>query len=483
MSRRTLGFGAAQLITGHAADDDLRRHAAIRRRARRAQLRDRRRRSTCSTTTRPTGSRGSTATTASWHRASRRSSRPPTRRRSSPRSTTWPATTSRETRGTARGRRLAVRRDRASSSFPRCIVGRDADGRVWRTVIDDVERADPIAHVASSTHRAVGVRVVDHDHVATEWRAMVDHALVDIDRGALEKVVLARAVHIDADRPVRRSPPCSRYLRRSQPGCIVYADRGFVGASPELLVRKVGAHVTSRPLAGTGVDTAALVRSAKDAHEHQLVVDAVVARAAPALLRRARRRSGAARARRREPSRHDDHRARRRRRRRRSPTSSPRCIPTPAVAGTPRPVALDAIDALEAVAARSLRGPVRLDRPQRRRRVRRRAARRRDRRHARGDPRRRRHRLRFRSRRGVDRDAAEAHADAASLGSAVTARVDRRLVEIAREHVVGPEHDHDRRSTTSAATGSTFCRNRCPTEPIVVADSDGYCSPSSTNDE
>src|SRR5205814_9139585 len=45
---------------------------------------------------------------------------------------------------------------------------------------------------------------------------------------------------------------------------------------PELLVRKVGAAVTARPLAGTAIETAALVRSAKDAHEHRLVVDAVV---------------------------------------------------------------------------------------------------------------------------------------------------------------------------------------------------------------
>ena len=40
-------------------------------------------------------------------------------------------------------------------------------------------------------------------------------------------------------------------LQATQPGCVVYADHGFVGASPELLVRRSGADVTARPMAGT----------------------------------------------------------------------------------------------------------------------------------------------------------------------------------------------------------------------------------------
>ena len=91
---------------------------------------------------------------------------------------------------------------------------------------------------------------------------MVESALVDIDRGPLAKVVLARAVHVDADRPFDLAGVLA-FLHRSQPGCIVYGDRGFVGASPELLVRKTGASVVSRPLAGTGTDAHALARSAK----------------------------------------------------------------------------------------------------------------------------------------------------------------------------------------------------------------------------
>jgi menaquinone-specific isochorismate synthase len=162
---------------------------------------------------------------------------------------------------------------------PARIVGRDADGRAWRTIVEDTDDTDaldttpapwaPAGDTAPSEFRVASATT------RKQWRSMVEQALVDIARGRLDKVVLARAVRVDADRPFD-VPDVLAHLRSTQPGCIIYADRGFLGASPELLVRKSGASVAARPLAGTGVETAALVRSAKDAHEHQLVVDAVV---------------------------------------------------------------------------------------------------------------------------------------------------------------------------------------------------------------
>lgn len=155
---------------------------------------------------------------------------------------------------------------------PARIIGRDADGRMWRTIVETVDT--PSAAPAPARVQPSEFRVTSNT-TPERWRAMVEQTLVDIDAGLLEKVVLARAVYVDADRPFDIAGVVA-HLRRSQPGCTVYADGGFVGASPELLVRKTGADVTARPLAGTGTDTAALVRSAKDAHEHRLVVDAVV---------------------------------------------------------------------------------------------------------------------------------------------------------------------------------------------------------------
>jgi menaquinone-specific isochorismate synthase len=80
-------------------------------------------------------------------------------------------------------------------------------------------------------------------------------------------------------------------LRRSHPSCFTYAAGGFVGASPELLVRRRGDEVASCPMAGTvrrgttpeedDALTAGLRRSVKEAEEHRLLVEAVVAALAP----------------------------------------------------------------------------------------------------------------------------------------------------------------------------------------------------------
>jgi menaquinone-specific isochorismate synthase len=236
---------------------------------------------------------------------------------------------------------------------PARIVGRDADGATWCTVIDDVDAPQPSP--VADPDAAPSEFVVAPTTTRRAWRAMVDRALGDITRGRLEKVVLARAVRIEADRPFD-VPAVLAHLRRSQPGCIVYADRGFVGASPELLLRKRGTSVTSRPLAGTGVETAALLRSAKDAHEHQLVVDAVVAalRAScadvsavgPSLLELA----------------DVSHLATTVTARTDSATTSIADLvaalhPTPAVAGTPREQALESIAALEPAPRGRYAGP------------------------------------------------------------------------------------------------------------------------------
>jgi menaquinone-specific isochorismate synthase len=154
--------------------------------------------------------------------------------------------------------------------IPTRIVGRDAHGAMWCTEIgSDAEPA--IESVARPAQFAVAARTS-----FAAWRTMVERALDRIVDGELDKVVLSRSVVIDADAPFDLRSVLA-YLRQSQPGCVVYADRGFVGASPELLVRKRGSRVTARPLAGTGTSADALLHSAKDAAEHRFVVEAVTA--------------------------------------------------------------------------------------------------------------------------------------------------------------------------------------------------------------
>jgi menaquinone-specific isochorismate synthase len=117
------------------------------------------------------------------------------------------------------------------------------------------------------------------------WRAGVRAALEAIGSGRLDKVVLAREAAVEAEWPFPRVELLHRLQRRAGGSTFLYASGGFVGASPELLVRRRGRVATSRPMAGTvprGDSAAAeagglarLTRSPKEGVEHRLVVDAV----------------------------------------------------------------------------------------------------------------------------------------------------------------------------------------------------------------
>jgi len=148
------------------------------------------------------------------------------------------------------------------------------DGRAWVTEIGPSRRDLGGAVVPPTRFTVAAPRSRD------EWRTAVKRALDAITGGELEKVVLAREVLVEADTPFD-ARDIVRGLVASQPGSFVYACDGFVGASPELLVRRTGDVVESRPVAGTTVadsDEAllALAASVKDTHEHRFVVDGIV---------------------------------------------------------------------------------------------------------------------------------------------------------------------------------------------------------------
>jgi menaquinone-specific isochorismate synthase len=230
------------------------------------------------------------------------------------------------------------------------------DGRAWVTEIGSGESA-PAAAVAPPTRFPVAAPRTPDD-----WRAAVERALAAIDAGDLEKVVLAREVLIEADTAFD-AQEIVRGLVASQPGSFVYASDGFVGASPELLVRRSSDVVESRPVAGTAVadsDEAllALAASVKDTREHRFVVDGIIDVLGPRCAEL-----------------HADavpdvavfgpvaHLATPIRGRLASPAPSALEVarplhPTPAVGGTPRPVALAAIRALEGFDRGRYAGPV-----------------------------------------------------------------------------------------------------------------------------
>jgi menaquinone-specific isochorismate synthase len=117
-----------------------------------------------------------------------------------------------------------------------------------------------------------------------EWAGGVREAVTAIRKGSLDKVVLARALDVTAPAVLDPRAVALRLAARF-PSCFTFVCDGLVGASPELLVRRLGRHAESLVLAGTvrrgaGADEDLeleheLLASPKNAIEHRLAADSV----------------------------------------------------------------------------------------------------------------------------------------------------------------------------------------------------------------
>ncbi|KQY56915.1 MULTISPECIES: isochorismate synthase MenF [unclassified Nocardioides] len=163
--------------------------------------------------------------------------------------------------------------------LPRVVVGRRGD-LAWVTTVDceipDLAPAEPA--------RAPVVSFADGARNGDEWMSVVADAVSRINRGDLEKVVLARDLIATSDVDVDVRWPL-RQLSETYPMCWTFHVDGLFGATPEMLVRRERGLVTSRVLAGTirrtGDDerdlalAATLARSSKDLEEHEYAVRSV----------------------------------------------------------------------------------------------------------------------------------------------------------------------------------------------------------------
>ncbi|MGE2713235.1 isochorismate synthase [Mycolicibacterium litorale] len=141
------------------------------------------------------------------------------------------------------------------------------------------------------------VRIADFLPAPQEHRARVAAAVRALNDPAtgLHKVVLARALHLTADAPldtgtvlrrlVSDDPSANAYLVDLSAAGGDYRGAALIGASPELLVARRGEVVTCQPFAGSAprfadpaadrASGAALADSAKNRHEHAIVIDEV----------------------------------------------------------------------------------------------------------------------------------------------------------------------------------------------------------------
>ena len=118
------------------------------------------------------------------------------------------------------------------------------------------------------------------------YQALVSEAVAAIDRGAFNKVVLARTLTLDRGLDV---VAVLDRLRQGNPACATFAfsvgETTFLGATPEELVTLDGSRLHTTALAGTAPrgDTpeaderlaAGLLASAKNRSEHRFVVDGI----------------------------------------------------------------------------------------------------------------------------------------------------------------------------------------------------------------
>jgi isochorismate synthase len=193
--------------------------------------------------------------------------------------------------------------------LPELTLLRDR-GETWLTLNAVVGAgADPEAVQAALARRLASLRERDLPLLDPEprgearitsvtppgsYEAAVARATDRIGAGSLEKVVVAREVAVEAP---RAHDPAAIFgaLRDLFPSCFSFCvgspEGAFVGASPELLVRRRGAGAATVALAGSirrSADPAVddhlgeqLLRSAKDRSEHEIVARRIERALAP----------------------------------------------------------------------------------------------------------------------------------------------------------------------------------------------------------
>ena len=175
---------------------------------------------------------------------------------------------------------------------PSTIIGR-RDGVTWltvtapnarnvRRVID--ETIAQLRHPSAVPSAPVDLVYGDGSRSIAQWQQAVSESVRRIDEGELDKVVLARDVVAQSSAAIDARYVLNQLAQR-YPSCWTFSVDGLIGATPEMLVRRIGDRVTSRVLAGTVRRSSdatsdaslaeSLLDSAKDHAEHAYAVQSV----------------------------------------------------------------------------------------------------------------------------------------------------------------------------------------------------------------
>lgn len=171
---------------------------------------------------------------------------------------------------------------------PRIVIGK-TDGKNWITTTDGTDPLTALAEI-KRPHAApspIGAIEISSGSISEQaWGMIVDDLVTKINRGDIDKVVLARDLNVTSASQIDVRFILEN-LATTFSDCWTYYVDGLIGATPEMLLRKRGNDIISRVLAGTitqnkDEDTnellqARLMASDKDQQEHDYAVQSVSA--------------------------------------------------------------------------------------------------------------------------------------------------------------------------------------------------------------
>jgi menaquinone-specific isochorismate synthase len=171
--------------------------------------------------------------------------------------------------------------DTSVAVVPAVLLGR-RDGVLFSTVIGTPVLAEPTPISEPGT-----VTYADASLSVAGFTSAVAAATERIRAGELAKVVLAHDLEATAAHRIDERYLLAR-LAAAYPSCWTYAVDGLIGASPEMLIHRIGDSIASRVLAGTAWSehrgdpvAATLMSSEKNLAEHALAVASVADVLAP----------------------------------------------------------------------------------------------------------------------------------------------------------------------------------------------------------
>lgn len=168
--------------------------------------------------------------------------------------------------------------------YQRALDGLRRSGRdvAFASFTFDITESGSVLAIPESTRRSEQLPTSANSPSATirddgiaVWRTGFEKAMLEIDTGRVDKVVLARRVVLETEPGPDEAEIVGR-LRAKNPNCYLFSVAGLVGASPELLVSLRDGRVSTLALAGTATDPEQL-ETVKISEEHRHVSRSVIA--------------------------------------------------------------------------------------------------------------------------------------------------------------------------------------------------------------